>query len=453
MWTYLKENDLQNFLNENPELSEYIESICLLKTKNELFLPRLMYKNYNSKYLHYHEGKKDINPEGVKFKFNGELRDKQKPITGEVLERFHNENCINGIIKLPPGFGKTVLSIYLAYKIGLKTCIIVDNSDLMKQWIKEIIKFTNLTEDDIGIIKQKLFVTDKPITIAMSQSLLSKLRNNFHKTFHSFDDSKFGLIIYDEVHRTSASQEFAKVSVIIRSKNIIGLSATPFQTGVAEVLMKNTIGPVIYESAEYDKTPTYYLYYYKSGLNQKYKYINRINDFIKQRGAYNRILPKSENYLNTVVYFTRKLKEKGYIISVLCMTKDQINTISEALSNNGIDHRRYYGDEREIDKENDQVLVMTYKFAGTGFDMKSLSAMILACPLSGKKSLIQSIGRILRNDDGKNDPVVIDLIDKSFSFIFTKEIKRKISILKNEFGGNNIKIHEIDEDNYQKQQK
>ncbi|MFW6025772.1 MAG: DEAD/DEAH box helicase [Candidatus Woesearchaeota archaeon] len=445
MWSYLKRDDVDNFLNEYPNLKEDFYSLCLLTTKNEVFLPRLMADKFKSNYLHKYYGKKENEPEKVNIKFQGELKDKQKPVAGKILEKHDFNKKIQGIIKLPPGFGKTVLSIFLLSKIGFKTCIIVDNSDLLGQWIKEIIKFTDLTEDDIGIIKQKLFVTDKKVTLAMSQSLLSKLRNNFHKTFTDFDNANFGLVIYDEVHRSSASQEYAKISIIQRTTNTIGLSATPFHTGVQKILMENTIGPLIYESSDYEKRPKYYLYYYHSNLD-KYKHVaSKMGDFIKKRGFYNKIIPKSETYLASILYFTKMLMTKGHTIAILCLTKDQINTISKVLEKNGITHRRFYGDEREIDKENDQVVVMSYKFAGTGFDMKSLSAMILACPLSGKKSLIQSIGRILREDKDKQDPIVVDFIDKTFSFLFFNEINRKKSILKNEFGGENFKINEIDE--------
>ena len=89
--------------------------------------------------------------------------------------------------------------------------------------------------------------------------------------------------------------------------------------------------------------------------------------------------------------------------------------ISELLDNLGIKHRKYYGDEREIDKVNDDLILATYSFAGTGFDFKKLDNLILATPLSGKKSLIQVIGRTLRKDDDKKQPVVNDLIDKCFT--------------------------------------
>lgn len=73
--------------------------------------------------------------------------------------------------------------------------------------------------------------------------------------------------------------------------------------------------------------------------------------------------------------------------------------------------------------------------------MPSLSALILACPLAGKKSLIQVIGRILRSKEGKKNPIVIDLIDMGFPQFFLPEVKKKIKILSSEFTGCQLYDH------------
>src|SRR6056297_2977421 len=180
---------------------------------------------------------------------------------------YEKNGFINGIIKLPPGTGKTVLTIYLASVLKLKTCIVLDKDSLFKQWIKEIIQFSGSNEDNIGIIKQKLFVTkDKLFTIAMSGTLTSKLKRDINKGFKEINNAKFGLVVYDEVHSTSASEIYSKVSLLFRTKNVIGLSATPFHYAEAKILMENTIGKVIYESNDYEMTPKYNIIHYNSGL-------------------------------------------------------------------------------------------------------------------------------------------------------------------------------------------
>ena len=62
-----------------------------------------------------------------------------------------------------------------------------------------------------------------------------------------------------------------------------------------------------------------------------------------------------------------------------------------------------------------------------------MSCLILACPLAGKKSLIQVVGRVLRSDDNKLNPVVIDLADMSIPMFTIPEIRMKRKIIEDEF--------------------
>jgi superfamily II DNA or RNA helicase len=73
------------------------------------------------------------------------------------------------------------------------------------------------------------------------------------------------------------------------------------------------------------------------------------------------------------------------------------------------------------------------KFASAGFDYPQLSALILAAPLKGRTTLIQSIGRVVRSYPDKNNPIVIDLIDTDFPSLFESNINIKINVIKKEF--------------------
>lgn len=66
-------------------------------------------------------------------------------------------------------------------------------------------------------------------------------------------------------------------------------------------------------------------------------------------------------------------------------------------------------------------------------DYKALSCIILACPLAGRKSLIQVIGRILRIDCDKLAPLVIDLADMSVPSFTIPEIRMKKKVVTDEF--------------------
>lgn len=441
MWCYIDKENIEAYQNEYNQLAENFDEFILLETKNAVFLPKFFLTKFPSEYLIQYMGKQHIEPAPINIAFNGDLRKAQKKGDEIVMSIFNKNNQVNGYLKMPPGSGKTVLAINLIAKIGLKTCIILDSTDLLKQWAKRITEFTDLTEDDIGLIKGKHFTANKPIVLATTQTILSKIKNDPVKFFPQMDKEQFGLVVIDEIHSTSASMNYAKSSLVCRTQNILGLSATPFHYGVQDILMKTTCGEQLYESFDYEMEPDYYFVYYKSGL-QKYTYVlNKISDYIKKKGMYNSVLPKSTEYPKIIRKFTEKLLEKNHTIMIMCMTKKQVTTVSDYLDKYGITHTRFYGEERELNKEEANVIVATYKFCGKGFDMKRLSALILACPLSGKKSVIQIAGRILRSMNGKQTPIVIDLIDFTFPMMFMPEVKRKKNIIANEF--KHCTIHEV----------
>ena len=434
MWIYCYKKDFEKFLQEHPSLEPYSDYLILLETKDAYFLPRYIIKNYPSKYLQVY---RTHSAPHIQFDYNCniKLRPKQVPAVRTVMNLYKKQGFVNGIVKAFPGFGKTVISIYIAHKIGLKTAIIVDSENTLKQWAKSIVKFTDLTSDDIGIIQGKFCVhKDKPFTLCMINTLISKFKNNFTEYFKKIDEQPFNLVIYDEVHSTSASEKYSKASLYFRTENILGLSATPYHYGWQKILMENTIGDLIYNTKDYDSVPQYYFVYYRSG--KQFKQLFKIEDPIAKRGVYNKNIIKSDQYAKVIVRATKWLLEQNHVVIIIVFTVNQLNYISQALTDNGIENRKIYGKQKSFDYDNDRCLVATYKYAGKAFDFDKLSAGILATPLSGKKSIIQICGRILRKKpNGKRiTPVFMHLIDLDNFHLFVEDVTRTRNIIKQEFG-------------------
>lgn len=446
MWTFIDKENYDDYINYY-NLNEFYNELKLLETDNVIYLPRYFYKNYQNKNIKLYDGKESIESEKTKIKFTGKLRKNQEPVLNYLLKQYNINSQLNGILNIYPGAGKTIMSIYLASILGYKTCVIVDNTEILQQWVKAFYNFTDLTEKRIGIIQKNVFNVDRPVCIAMVQTLMSKIKSNPSKMFEIIDSGKFGLVIYDEVHSTSSSTQFAKSSLLFRTKNILGLSATPFHSGFHEILMKNTIGDIIYELKEYELKPIYKLIYYDSGINaaEYNRKMYYFKDHVRKKAFYNSIIIQSEKYFKIIVENTKVLLKQGHTIIILAFTKNQVKMISEHLDKEGIKNRMYYGDDkRELDKENEKVIVVTYSFCGKGFDFEKLSALIFGCSLAGQKSLIQTIGRILRECKNKLQPIVIDLIDMAFASLFIPEVKMKKNVVTNEFDC------EIEEISYEK---
>ncbi|MFA0464871.1 DEAD/DEAH box helicase, partial [Vibrio sp. 10N.261.45.F1] len=72
-----------------------------------------------------------------------------------------------------------------------------------------------------------------------------------------------------------------------------------------------------------------------------------------------------------------------------------------------------------------EVLVATGRFIGEGFDLPRLDTLILALPVSWKGSLIQYVGRIQREFEGKDEVKVIDYVDSRIPMLSRMFKKRE----------------------------
>lgn len=434
MWSILPKNELQNFNSKYMnDFEDLIENLILSENDSYYFFPRHFHKNYPFLNLKQTQDKQFLS-KNIEIEFTADLRDEQKILIDRVKNIYEKTGTISGIIKARPGFGKTVCASYICSLLKLKTLIILDNSKLSTQWKSEFLKFTNIKEEDIGIIQGAAF-TAKPVTITMVQTLTSKCKNKNTNFYKKIRDEGFGLIIFDEVHKTSSAPKFATSSLLLNSPNILGLSATPFGDNLHQLFMKNIIGNVIFESGEYELKPKVHFICYDSELGSAYN-INRLrytSDYIKQVSYYNSIIHKSNVYLEVIGKICKNIIKDERRGIVIVQTLNQLNTIIDYLATLGIRATPLQSEKQDIDKVNDNLIVATYKMASHGFDYAALSALVLATPLKGRVSLIQTVGRILRLFADKKHPLVFDLIDTGFGDLFSKNIATKKNILEEEF--------------------
>jgi len=446
MWTIINNIDIPKFITHY-NLNEFTSDIILYNNqeKGYSFLPRYFIINFPSNLLINVYDKKFIPKlENIEWNPSQKLKPAQLEICNTVNNHIKNGTYNSvGIIKARPGAGKTVMAINLSCITKKKTLIILDNNNLVEQWKSTILNFTNVKEKDIGIIQGPKFDTDnKPFTIAMLQTLISKVKRDIIPFYEKMRNSGFDLVFFDECHKTTCGPKYAQASLFINTKNIIGLSATPFATDIHKILMEGTIGKTIAVDNKYELVPLVYFVKYDSGLSSRYsKLITYESDMLKQRSKFISKLPESIKYRSLIEMLTKQMLSEGHKIIIIVFTVELVKSIFNWLQLVGIESRMFYSKETEIDKENDRIIIATYGFAGAGFDMKQLSGIILATPLSGKKSLIQTIGRVLRTYEGKIPPVVYDLIDTKFGGIFLRDIPKKRSILEAEF---KCKFKEID---------
>lgn len=443
MWTLIRAENYPSFIQRYPQLERYQEDLKLHQVGNLIFLPRHFHRNYPHPDLIKHVDKNfRARPLGLQFKGELKKEDKQDFIVAPFVRRILNGSGSCGVLKARPGAGKTVMSIYIACATQRKTLIVIDNTKLAEQWMESILKFTTATENDIGWIKGDDYNVDPPFVIAMVQTLVSRVKRDVREYYAKMTQAGLSLTFMDECHRSALGPQFAKASLLMNTPDIIGLSATPFVQGLHEIIMLNTIGPVLSDTKHYDMKPEINIVRYNSGLTEQYgRHVLMVGDMLKQRARYNKILVESPRYLDLIAQLNSEMRRENHRIINIVFTQEQVHRVSDHLAFHGIANRQFYSKKRDVDKETDNVLVATYSYAGAGFDFKALSGCIIATPLSGRKSLIQVVGRVLRAMEGKEKPKVYILIDTGFAGTFVREIPRIINILQTEFDGI---VNEID---------
>ena len=381
-------------------------------TKKETKFP--VYRESSSKfYLPRFYGQEKFGlPDETRFKepckitmpFKGSLRKEQEPIVQLYLDSAKDTG--GGIISLKCGGGKTVLALYIASILSLKTIVLVHKDFLMTQWRDRILEF--LPEAKIGKVQQgTIDIAGKDIVLAMVQSI--SIKDYPKDTF-----SSFGLSIFDECHHLGA-EVFHRSMGKVATKYSLGLSATPQRKDGLRRVFEWYIGPTVYVSKE---------------KNEDYIEV-RIHEYTHESTSYNKAellyngKPCFARMINNVCSFEPRqkfinelvIKEhgKGRKILILSDRREYLDLTMAALN-----ERIYEGvaglyvggmkPHQLRESQEKDIILGTFSMASEGMDIPKLNTIVLASP---KSDVVQSVGRILREKADKRQfhPLVIDIKD------------------------------------------
>lgn len=333
--------------------------------------------------------------ENIDVKDTITLRDKQEKLVKDFLTGIKTQT--GGILSAKTGTGKSVMGIKIAVELGLKTLIIVPLVSLVKQWESNLLKFTTISKEDIGIIQSDTCdYINKKVCIAMLHTLA---KDKYPELYN-----QFGTVIFDEVHKLGA-KTFSQVAKMFNCRYRIGLSATPRRKDNTDPVFFYHIGKILASNENLDITPEVIIISYNhsecagtyNSWDSKFnlgKYFTRLS------------LAKERNKL--LVDIITGLYEKDRTILVLCDRLDHVkflyNTLKQQqLENIGV----WVGEQKDTNKK---VLLATHGSCGLGVDIPELDTIVFASPRSDVE---QPVGRILRKVENKKTPLVVDIVDSA----------------------------------------
>jgi DNA excision repair protein ERCC-3 len=150
----------------------------------------------------------------------------------------------SGVVVLPCGAGKTLVGAAAMATASATTLILVTNTVAGRQWKRELVARTSLTEDEIGEYSGERKEI-RPVTIATYQVLTSR-RGGAFTHLDLFGARDWGLVIYDEVHLLPAP--IFRFTADLQARRRLGLTATLVREDGREGDVFSLIGPKRYDA-------------------------------------------------------------------------------------------------------------------------------------------------------------------------------------------------------------
>ena len=427
--------------NFTPEIIE--------KVKNELTVKPNVNEDYGVKavsYKVYLEGKtklylpkyyaiKKFGPaknkveEGydIDVNFKGSIRENQKEAVDRTLKQMHSVG--GGLLSLPCGNGKTVISLYILSQLKKKTLVIVNQEFLMEQWIERINTF--LPDMRVGKVQRnKVEIDGYDISLAMLKSL--SMRDYPKDTFKNI-----GFVIVDECHNV-ATKEYSKALQKVCSKYMLGLSATPNRKDGLTKVITWFVGDIFMKCEDERKLKVDVERFKLNFDDERYNKVllnYRKKPFIaKMITNIAEYKPRNDWIVNKIY---NMLEKEGTQILVLSERISQLKYIYETINDESL-CGYFIGGMKAHERDESmtkKVILGTFHIAREALDIKSLNSLILATP---KSDIVQAVGRIMRTNYG--DHLIVDLVD-DFSSFGRQAIRRKKYYEKK---GYNIKTINID---------
>ncbi|WP_026275349.1 DNA repair helicase XPB [Salinispora tropica] len=150
----------------------------------------------------------------------------------------------SGVVVLPCGAGKTLVGAAAMAEAKATTLILVTNTVAGRQWKRELVARTSLTEEEIGEYSGERKEI-RPVTIATYQVLTSR-RGGAFTHLDLFGARDWGLVVYDEVHLLPAP--IFRFTADLQARRRLGLTATLVREDGREGDVFSLIGPKRYDA-------------------------------------------------------------------------------------------------------------------------------------------------------------------------------------------------------------
>lgn len=354
-------------------------------------------------------------PEAVDFEETVPLYDYQEKAVDAMI---HN---VYGILQSPAGSGKTQMGLAIASRLGRKTLWLTHTKDLLDQSMKRALQY--FFGGDFGVISEGRVQIGRSITFATIQTMC-------HVDLDQYKD-EWDCIIVDECHRVAGTPTavtmFSKVLNSLRARHKYGLSATVHR---ADGLIRATtaiLGQVVYvvpENAVTEKIMPVTVHPKGTGTTLTHECLNPDGTINYTRMISYLTLCQGRNWM-----ICEDIEAaKDHYCLVLSERVTHLKSLCAGLEERGVSAVMIDGKTPKAQREEAldalregrvHVLLATYALAKEGLDIPRLDRLFLVTPQKDYAVVVQSVGRVARRFEGKQDAVVIDYVDNAPNLLWS----------------------------------
>jgi hypothetical protein len=212
-------------------------------------------------------------------------------------------------------------------------------------------------------------------------------------------------------HRTAAPM-FAKAIPKFNARIRIGLSATPKRKDGTENVFFYQIGPIVAVantenlSATVKRVFSTDIKVLSSGMS-----LQRLLNYVVKHQGRNTLIA---NQIVSAVKADRKIIVMSHRLNQLDLLEQLIKALL-AIDGSQMKYSigKYIGGMSESALKNSaakDIILATWTMAKEGLDIPALDTLVMATPMG---DVLQGVGRILRMDDDKKRPIVVDIVDRN----------------------------------------
>ena len=332
----------------------------------------------------------------------------------------HSMQKRRAVLLSPTASGKSLI-IYLIFRQlhqyqNLKGLVIVPTTSLVEQLYSDFADYNNENMDPWlhRIYQGKEKDTDKPLTISTWQSLY-KMPPEYFK--------QFDYVIGDEAHLFKAQSLTTILTSCVNAKYRIGLTGTLDGTKTHKLVLEGLFGPVkkvittkelidAQQVSDFEIKCLVLKHNDEIAKELKSKTYQEEIQYLISNVERNKFIKNLAVSLgnNTLILY-QMVEKHGEILYTMIKDTKKIGNRKVFFVHGGTDTADREDIRRIMEIENDAIVVASFGTFSTGINIRNLHNIIFASPSKSRVRNLQSIGRGLRQSEGKEIATLYDIAD------------------------------------------